>query len=1109
MKTLHKIIIVIIVIFIVIGLYFLLRNRQNFVPQIKMSKKLKDRLLKLKQNEKKKSRIKDKNHALQKKIDEIQNKESYSGLFNLERNNKIIKEKYDPSFDEDYLRAKVAGSPLGYSYFLPNKNILKPSEFNQISGFNILKSYSVVKDKETDDLRKVDTISIDNTNGIKLPDSLENKLEGSINHYQTKEEIQSTITKSISGNVGGSYSGVSVQASFSYLTNDRTTSTFEYESNNIDFTKTTGVFGILQELFENPASYKTGFLLELYKLNNLNVREQEDYDKFKAFLERYGSHVVNSVKIGKKCSLWDTMQKDANDSTSIMNIKACVSVSYGGWVTCIPSNDYDPCGAGRFCAGYEKAKLNDQGMEKESEKKGTCQPDLEHGGQNVGVSIGGEVCGNYTDEQKRNAQSAKSISNMILEGGSPESQGAIFISKMNNTPVIDNTAVSEFLASSPNYDVPIELGFVPIWEVIRSAFYSDYKQDFINVYKKKSFSGEGMAGCAEVIKTNDIEICKKHCMNIEDCSGATFDPYYDNGSCWLKKGKGLILDSTDSNSFALIKSKYDTPMSILQKKVFLGEDIENIAPTDNKHICKQYCLDNPECSGATFNPTKDGGSCWLRKGKGSITDGKDDDYAIIKGNAFYDFPYNLNDINPGCKIIISDIDINKKFIDSIKNENKDFELTYPKTVIFTNIKCKKFLDAKGVKTKTIDNYTLFRLINQGETNYDSNYLSFNISKLIPKIILRDPEASENEDPSIESLLKEVTLILNISKDLKTAKLNYINPNNNVVFDIINISNIDSVKIINKVDYYSINLKLDIKVQTEDFDDRYLYNSTNDLILYYTNNMYKLEYKSFCNESDYISGSKSAKKCDKIETIDTITYYTFGYYDEELKINYLRLYVTDNDFSIDFDKDAITQICRNLEYVYGNAYVANNPITHNCLEVRDWKTGREEVGTIGDFDSPGIQFTCPGENDYITGIGVNWDENITDRLQFKCKSGELSGWLGGTDWGDWVLGAPVIDFPYGINGLRFSQDGRGYFWRGVKADGYADDLRRTLTTSSNIGGDDYHGLGGDYVKKVSCPPGHILKGIGIGGAYGSIHGMTGKCVPLEKCFEDNGQLCKNS
>ena len=84
MKTLHKIIIIIVIIFILIGLYFLLRNKQNFLPEIKFSKKLKDRLLKLKDAEKKKLIIK--NDDLQEKIDEIQNKKS-SGLFNLKSNN--------------------------------------------------------------------------------------------------------------------------------------------------------------------------------------------------------------------------------------------------------------------------------------------------------------------------------------------------------------------------------------------------------------------------------------------------------------------------------------------------------------------------------------------------------------------------------------------------------------------------------------------------------------------------------------------------------------------------------------------------------------------------------------------------------------------------------------------------------------------------------------------------------------------------------------------------------------------------------------------------------------------------------------------------------------
>lgn len=49
---------------------------------------------------------------------------------------------------------------------------------------------------------------------------------------------------------------------------------------------------------------------------------------------------------------------------------------------------------------------------------------------------------------------------------------------------------------------------------------------------------------------------------------------------------------------------------------------------DTEEECQNMCLNDKECSGATFNPVKH--YCWMRKGESSITTGKDDDYALIR-----------------------------------------------------------------------------------------------------------------------------------------------------------------------------------------------------------------------------------------------------------------------------------------------------------------------------------------------------------------------------------------------------------------------------------------------------------------------------------------------
>ena len=922
MKTLHKIIIIIVIIFILIGLYFLLRNKQNFLPEIKFSKKLKDRLLKLKDAEKKKLIIK--NDDLQEKIDEIQNKKS-SGLFNLKSNNRTI-EKYDiPDFDENYLRSKVSSSPLGYSYFLPIMNILKPSDFNQVSGYNILKSDTVIENKDSPgEFIKVNTISIDNP-AIALPGTLVNKLDAKINKFTSNESIQKEITKTISGNVGGNYGGVSVQASFSYLTNESTKTTKFFESNNLDFTKTTALYGIKQELFIDQASYKTGFLIDLYKLNNLEPKKvRSHYNDILNFIKRYGSHVVHSVTLGKKCSLWDTVTKESQDSKSVLSIRACISVSYGGWTTCVPSeNNKEPCGPGKYCAQYEPAEKDKDGTIIVPAKKGTCQPS---GGQSPGFSIGGEACAGFTDTDKLEAQKQTSMTQLVLEGGSAESQAAILISKMNNTPVIDNTAVSDFLASSNNYDVPIELGFESIWDIIRKAFITESKESVNN-----------------------------------------------------------------------------------------------------------------------------------------------------------DFPYELTDINPGCKIEIPNITVNNDYIEKIKNDNKDFELKYDTTVIYTELKYKKLLQF-GVKYKAIDNYTSFNLINKGEPNYDSNYMSFDITKLIPKIYFRNPEAIGNEDSTIKSLLEEVKLILRVNNDLKDAKLNYINRKD--LFKIIDIDNKNNVKIIKKEKYYSIELNFDYEVRS-DFTEQQTYISKNELRLQFDNT---LDYMSYCDEkSVYTMPKIEAKKCEKSEIDQTnkITYYTFGYYDDELKTNYLRLFVTDNDFSLYFDKVKMNKACDNIEYVYNYEYVDSIP---NCSKLE------QVTDTINNWGAKSTDtITCSGNNNYITGAQVFYYNNSThgrvENIVFSCKDGTKKR-IGGSDNGTAVT---TINSPNGFSAIA---------WNGF----WDEDVPTRNITFQPLNGQVSQDIGvhqgvRNRSEVVSCPPGQVMIEASASTYYGTFGGFSAKCSTRPACDEN--------
>ena len=121
--------------------------------------------------------------------------------------------------------------------------------------------------------------------------------------------------------------------------------------------------------------------------------------------------------------------------------------------------------------------------------------------------------------------------------------------------------------------------------------------------------------------------------NLETLKDKTEQWFIDDSNNWANMTDDLHREGCygPDKKYWPINTNSTNQINVINQKTYWGEGIAGNIDNNNTNdinTCKQYCIDNPECSGATFNPTKN--SCWLRKGNSAITDGASDDYALIR-----------------------------------------------------------------------------------------------------------------------------------------------------------------------------------------------------------------------------------------------------------------------------------------------------------------------------------------------------------------------------------------------------------------------------------------------------------------------------------------------
>jgi hypothetical protein len=154
----------------------------------------------------------------------------------------------------------------------------------------------------------------------------------------------------------------------------------------------------------------------------------------------------------------------------------------------------------------------------------------------------------------------------------------------------------------------------------------------------------------------------------------------------------------------------ETKYKTIKGKTFWGSDAISEQSSSDMENCKELCSSNSKCTGATYN--KDKNYCWIRTGDGTISDGMENDYAIIKEDISHIKIINglserLTTVNDKIlKIIQSQKPVYEEEIIQRKEQIKSLSLSYGKLME----------ERKAIKSKLRKYEDLNQAQTQGEIN---------------------------------------------------------------------------------------------------------------------------------------------------------------------------------------------------------------------------------------------------------------------------------------------------------------------------------------------------------------------------------------------------------
>ena len=689
----------VLIIVIIVLIYNFSKTKQNFQqikhrkPKVigfskeKMGKALMESVKKTIQKWEKNKIVAEKVYSLQRKFKqnqlraegeaqtEIDNEDTFvpSGVVNQETTPK----PYDPNDIESdtTLLRRINECTLGRIYNLPEKNLENPSEFSKRDRRSIFRELNAVGDPDENSVRVMaPTIGKQALkNGFLSATKDTAIIEGKFVFCSNTRQFTQSISDKTTVSAGASFSAVTVKATASYLTQKDFKSDMNIQAYNISVRK------LNQSLTMSPDNFKEEFLNpEMLKdLNDLgdtslgvavkgvldagseneqpiildgNENEETLYTKIpnthipdtawlkcKEFFSKWGSHFVTSIDYGKKLNVWDTIITTEEQTTNLMEAKACLQLSYAGYTECTTKcepykkmkrlkENYDetddidwnapvnwdpvpvpgtenlppegettttttpkattsttttttlaPGGNTGGCdscgSGQECVGYRPETSDK-AEMMGNCVA-KGTGGKGSGFSAGASICHAHKETSQETLSSASTTSQVLLQGGDDKVQAAIMAEKVGNSPGISQEKMIEFLQSDPSKDVPIKYTFKSLWSLLIETY------------------GNKCGAFIEKVGNYKVRSLRKNCIGYLEKEAE--DWFMNNGFNTFLKGPGAKVSNPEYTTKIVFQTDPKT-LSLLDDGEF---NYTLVTPTlDQKAVTAdpEYCQDNTRLS---------------------------------------------------------------------------------------------------------------------------------------------------------------------------------------------------------------------------------------------------------------------------------------------------------------------------------------------------------------------------------------------------------------------------------------------------------------------------------------------------------------------------------
>ncbi|KAJ0408081.1 hypothetical protein ATCC90586_006052 [Pythium insidiosum] len=113
----------------------------------------------------------------------------------------------------------------------------------------------------------------------------------------------------------------------------------------------------------------------------------------------------------------------------------------------------------------------------------------------------------------------------------------------------------------------------------------------------------------------DPEGCCRHCRFDKGCVAFTWTPFHDNGTCYLKRGRGRVVLNPNTVS-SVLSWRWDPVCQLVDGVDYVGFELARVASNDAGKCC-EICQNTAGCRVYSWSDFE-GGTCFLKSDLGEV-----------------------------------------------------------------------------------------------------------------------------------------------------------------------------------------------------------------------------------------------------------------------------------------------------------------------------------------------------------------------------------------------------------------------------------------------------------------------------------------------------------